>query len=217
MPARPRNSAAGVAKPARPVTPARPTKSVAADWTPPVTNEAVVAKTGRSWAQWIAALDAAGCAAMNHAEIVKVVSGSFDVGPWWRQTVTVGYERARGLRQVHETTKGFAASGSKTVNAGIERLWQAWDDEDTRRLWLPEDVTVRKATAMKSIRLTWHDGSDVQGWFTDKGAGKSSVSVDHRKLQQAAVESTKAFWRARLAALKVLLESGSGTGGRGPE
>ena len=67
---------------------------------------------------------------------------------------------------------------SKTVNAGIDDLWRAWDDAATRQRWLPEAVTVRKASAPKSMRVTWADGSDVQAWFTDKGADKASVSVD---------------------------------------
>lgn len=199
--AKPRHSAVSTPPPA-------PTTS---SWTPPVTDEAVIAKTGRSWDEWIAVLDAAGCASMKHPAIVKVVSGTFDVGPWWRQTVTVGYERARGLREVNETPQGFAASASKTVNAGIESLWHAWADANARRRWLPEPVTVRKAAASRSMRITWHDGTDVQAWFTDKGAGKSSVAVDHRKLQQPDVASMKALWKERLAALKQLLEGSAGT------
>lgn len=194
MPARKRSSAAESAS-------AAPSPG----WTPPVTNEAVAAKTGRSWDEWLASLDAEGCATMSHGEIVKVVADHFDVGPWWRQTVTVGYERARGLRQLNETAQGFGASASKTVNAGVDALWHAWDDAETRKRWLPEVVTVRKATAPKSMRITWHDGSDVQAWFIDKGAGKSSVSVDHRKLEQSDVAPMKALWKDRLGALKELL------------
>lgn len=192
-------------------------KPVSADWTPPVTNEALVAKTGRSWAEWIAALDAAGCAGMKHAEIVRAVSDTFDVGPWWRQTVTVGYERARGLRQLHETSKGFAASASKTVAADVGTLWQAWEEVTRRREWLPDELRVRGSSRLKSMRITWHDDTDVQAWFTDKGPGKSAVSVDHRKLRQHDVEPMKAFWKARLAALKELLEGGprNGVGGGG--
>ncbi|MBA3889457.1 MAG: hypothetical protein H0X64_02905 [Gemmatimonadaceae bacterium] len=198
MPARSRPAAAVSRGSARP----------AADWTPPVTDESVSAKTGRSWEEWITALDAEGCAAMSHGDIVSVIAGKFTIGPWWQQTVTVGYERARGLRQVNETTKGFGASASKTINVGVDALWHAWDDAKTRRRWLPDHLTVRKATASRSMHITWDDGTDVQAWFTDKGPGKSAVSVEHRKLQQADVARVKAHWKERLDAMKRLLEQG---------
>lgn len=165
-----------------------------------------MAKTGRSWGEWLAVLDAEGCVSMSHREIVKVIAGKFAVEPWWQQTVTVGYERARGLREPNETSQGFGASASRTVAAGIDDLWHAWNDTAARRRWLPDQITVRKASSPKSMRITWHDGTDVQVWFTGKGPGKSSVSIDHRKLLQADVERVKRYWKGRLDALKTLLE-----------
>lgn len=177
------------------------------DWRPPVSDDAVAAKTGRTWAEWIELLDARGCAGMSHREIVAVVGGA-GAGPWWQQSVTVGYERARGLRAVHQTSRGFGAGVSKTVKAPLAALWQAWMDEQVRARWLPEGFTARGASAEKSLRINWPDGSDVQVLFTAKGADRTQVSVEHGKLESAArVAEVKAFWRGRLEALKALLEA----------
>lgn len=69
--------------------------------TPLTSDAAVAAKTGKSWAQWFAVLDAAGANKMSHKEIVAYLRDNHDIGSWWQQMVTVGYEQARGLREKH--------------------------------------------------------------------------------------------------------------------
>lgn len=176
------------------------------DWERPVSDASVLEKTGRDWADWVRTLDAEGCATMTHREIVAVVGGTYGVGPWWQQMITVGYERARGLRDVHQTTGGYQVGGSKTVNVPLDALWKAWCDTRARRKWLPATFTVRKATEPKSLRITWHDGSDLQVLFYAKGDAKSQVTVDHRKLPPSLVDEMKTFWQERLALLKEQLE-----------
>ena len=143
---------------------------------------------------------------MTHREIVAVVGGRFGVGPWWQQSVTVGYERARGLRQVHETASGYQVGVSRTLRADLDAVWRAWNDARAREHWLPPGLTVRKATEPKSMRITWHDGSDLQVMFYGKGAGRTQVTVDHRKLSAAQVPEMKAWWNERLDALKAIVD-----------
>lgn len=201
--------AAAAAKQAAAGKPRRTAKQAprSADWEKPVSDEAVAAKTGRTWDEWLEALDARGCATMAHKEIVAVVGGDFGIGPWWQQMVTVGYERARGLRETNETTDGYQVGASKTVAVDVTDLWKAWEDARRRKRWLPDTFTVRKATAPKSMRITWNDGSDLQVLFYPKGDGKSQVTVDHRKLPDAPrVQAMRAFWKERLDTLKTQLE-----------
>ena len=174
--------------------------------THPTSDAAVSAKTGRTWAEWLSALDAAGCATMDHRDIVAVLRDRFGVGPWWQQMVTVGYERARGLRAVHQTPAGFEVSATKTCGADLASLWRAWIDPAVRARWLAHPLEVRKATERKSLRISWGDGSDVQVLFTTRPKGKSHVAVNHRTLQEGRVGGAKAFWRERLGALQVVLE-----------
>lgn len=55
-------------------------------------------RTGRGWEEWFALLDGWGAAERSRAEIIGWLGAEHRVGDWWAQCVTVGYERARGLR-----------------------------------------------------------------------------------------------------------------------
>jgi hypothetical protein len=120
--------------------------------------------------------------------------------------VTVGYERIKGLRAIGQRRSGaWEASKSKTFHVPIDELFGAWSQPKTRARWLPEKVTVRRATRNKSMRITWPDGTSVELWFQSKG-GKSQVSVQHTKLKSKAdVDARKKFWGESLAALNDLL------------
>ena len=89
----------------------------------PVSDAAIAARTGRTWAEWIVALDGAGARDLSHTAIAELVHGRFGVGDWWAQSVTVGYERLTGKRANLQKADGFAASGSLTVATGLERLY----------------------------------------------------------------------------------------------
>lgn len=174
-----------------------------------VGSDAVARATGKAWDQWLAALDKAGAAAMPHKAIASMLAGRFGVPPWWSQMVAVGYEQARGLREAHQKSDGYAASASRTVQAGLDRLYGAWADPKLRALWLGEaPVTVRRSTDGKSMRITWGAGeSRVDVNFHPAGAGRSRVQVEHGKLGDAEdVRDKKAFWAAALDRLRTMLE-----------
>lgn len=174
-----------------------------------VGSEAVMRATGRAWDEWLKVLDRAGAKAMPHKEIALMLSRKFAVPDWWSQMVTVGYEQARGLRAVNQKADGFAASASKTVSAAVDRLYNAWNDPALRSRWLADaPVEVRRSTDGKSMRMTWTVGdSSVNVGFFSKGAGKSTVQVEHAKLKSAAdVMKQKEFWKDALDRLKALLE-----------
>lgn len=172
-------------------------------------DAAVKKATGKTWPQWLKALDAAGCRAMTHREIVTVVREAHGLGPWWQQMIAVGYERARGLREKHQVAGGFTATATRTIEAPVQTLFDAWFDPKRRRGWLPDpDIDVRTVRPPKSIRAVWVDGAsrlDVQ--FAVRGASRATVSVAHEKLKEArAVTRMKAYWREALVELKARLE-----------
>ncbi len=173
-----------------------------------VSSEAVQAKTGKTWPEWVAVLDAAGCRQMTHKEIVAVVNDKFGIGEWWQQMVAVGYEQAAGLRAKGQKVDGYSVSTNKTINVPIAALYKAWADTRTRARWLPETFTVRKATPDKSLRILWGDGkSTVDVNLYVKGEAKSQVSLEHSKLKTAReAAKLKKFWSEKIAALKALLE-----------
>lgn len=94
----------------------------------PVSDKAVKAKTGKTWPVWFAILDKWGAKKKPHREIAKYLREKQKMPSWWCQMVTVGYERARGLRAVHQTAEGFSAQRSKTFTVPLSRLYAAWKD-----------------------------------------------------------------------------------------
>jgi uncharacterized protein YndB with AHSA1/START domain len=173
-----------------------------------MSDDAIKAKTGCTWARWVAALDYAKADSWSHREIAQYVHDKFKVPDWWTQTVTVGYERIKGLREIGQRRNGsFEATRSKTIPVAVGRLYRAFSDERIRRKWLPDaKLTVRKATPEKYVRITWEDGTSVEVVLTPKGDAKAVAAVSHVKLaSRDDVAARKQYWGERLDALAALL------------
>lgn len=173
-----------------------------------MSDQAVRAKTGKTWRQWCRALDAIGAVDLPHREIAAHLRTTHELPPWWAQTVTVGYERIRGLRDVGQRRGGaYEINKSKTMPVPVSALYRAFSVARTRSRWLPDvAVTVQKAAPGKSWRITWPDGTRVEAAFSAKGQAKSQVVVQHTGLPtRKDAESMKTFWAGRLEALSRLL------------
>ena len=173
-----------------------------------MSDAAVKAATGCDWKRWVGALDHVGAHAWPHRTIADYVRQKFKVQDWWCQTVTVGYERIRGLRDIGQRRGGsYEATKSRTFAVPVAKLYTAFAGARARARWLPGvKLTVRKATPHRSVRITWDDGTSVEVWLTAKGEARSSAQVAHRKLaSRDAAAGIKAFWDERLDALAKLL------------
>ena len=167
-------------------------------------DDTIAAKTGRTWQAWVRVLDADDASALAHRDIAALVHTKHGVGGWWAQTVTVGYERIKGLRERGQRRGGtYEANKSRTFNVPVSALFNAWADDATRRRWLDGvAATVRTSTAPKSLRLQWPDGTIVVVGFTAKTAAKSTVALTHTKLRdKGALVTAKRYWTDRLDAL----------------
>jgi len=165
-------------------------------------------KTGCTWDKWVKSLDYHGAEKMSHGDIARLVSEKYKVPSWWTQTVTVGYERIKGLRARGQRRDGtYEASKSRTFNVPVTTLFNAWKDANIRKRWLGEaDVKVRTATGPKSMRLGWSDGTIIAVGFYPKGKTKSSVAVQHTKLpDRETADRLKQYWSERFDALSEAL------------
>src|SRR5687767_14183717 len=161
-------------------------------------------RTGCGWERWVKSLDQFGAEQMTHTQIARFVHEKWKVDGWWSQTVTVGYERIKGLRAVGQRRDGsYEAGKSRTYNVPVARLYDAWADGGVRKKWLDAPgVRVRTATPTRSIRLGWPDNGIVAVGFESKGPAKSVVSLAHMKLpDRAASDRFKKYWSERLDAL----------------
>lgn len=175
-----------------------------------VSDDALREATGHPHGHWFDLLDRWGAGERDHATIASWLVEVHRLDDWWAQTVTVDYERARGLRPKGGHRDGtFDANASKTVNVPLGELYEAVVDADRRERWLPGGKLIeRTARPNRSARFDWGDGrTRVNVYFTAKGAGKSQVSLQHQRLaDRESAEERKRFWRDRLGALKALLE-----------
>lgn len=172
-------------------------------------SEAVRAKTGKTWAQWLSILDKAGARTISHPRIAAHLHDRLGLPGWWCQMVAVGYEQARGLRAKHQRPDGFEISVSRTVAAPATALFDAWKDARARRRWLPvRAIVIRKATRPRSMRITWSDRkTSLEVNFYAKGVGKGQVVVQHSKLPDAkAAAKMKGYWATTLDRMRETLE-----------
>jgi len=169
-----------------------------------MSDASIKAKTGCTWERWVKALDQFGADKKSHRDIAALVAKSWKIDGWWAQTVTVGYERIKGLRARGQRRDGsYEATKSRTFDVPVTTLYDAWADKSVRDRWLESpDAKVRTATAPKSIRLGLADGSILAVGFLPKGRAKSSVAVSQMKLpDKETATRLKQYWSERLDAL----------------
>ena len=183
--------------------------------------------TGRNWEEWLEALDAAGAADWDHKEIVAHLEREHpEVGSgWWRQSITVGYEQARGKRAAGETAAGFQVGVQRSIAANARDAWELISSRPD--LWLGEGASVafdegeryevppRKAAPGargevrvvkpgERLRMTWQQ----EGWpspatlqltLSESGSGKTAIQAHLEKLPDAeAREAMRKRWREAL-------------------
>jgi uncharacterized protein YndB with AHSA1/START domain len=174
-------------------------------------EQAVLGATGRERKQWFALLDAWDAKTRTHRDIAAWLMSDHKIENWWAQTLTVDYERARGLREPGAKRDGtFSITASVTVGVSAKRAFDALVDTKLRQRWL-SGATLQQRTAIsgRSARFDWKDGTTrVNVGFTAKAAKKSQIALQHERLPSAkAAKEMKAFWRIHLDALRALLEA----------
>jgi hypothetical protein len=172
-----------------------------------MSDAALVKNTGRNWAEWVSILDAVAAHEKPHGEIAKYVS-SLGCPDWWSQSVTVGYERIRGLREKGQRRGGsYEANKSRTFSVPTDKLYAAFANAAKRKRWLPVALKIRTAHENKTIRASMEDGTLVQFYFTAKGEEKSSVAIQQQKIaDKESAEKLKGWWAERLDALAKILK-----------
>jgi uncharacterized protein YndB with AHSA1/START domain len=174
------------------------------------TDAAVRKNTGKGWREWLSILDRSGARERKHGDIVRHLLEEHGVPGWWAQSITVGYERARGMRAKYQRATGFTVSVSKTLPVGVGKLYAAFIDPRQRNKWL-ERGTLRTRTTQKAktARFDYEDGSSrVIAYFQAKERAKTTVTVEHERLPDAAaVEEMRAMWKDRLSELARVIRS----------
>ena len=166
-------------------------------------DDVILEKTGRTWEQWVRELDRHRAHEMAHRDIARLVSGTYGVAMWWTQTVTVGYERIKGLRAIGQRRGGgFEASKSKTFPLPIDELFAYATDSRKRARWWPGAKVERPRTKVPSVRVKHPDGPVTMIWFAAKDDDRTTMTVVGSNLRdRAAADAFKRDWSERISTL----------------
>lgn len=183
---------------------------------PGMTEASIRKGTGKGWDDWFRILDGWDATSHTHTQIARYVSGEHGVDGWWSQGVTVGYERARGMRARNQRPGlGFEVSVSKTIDMPALETWRAFVEPKRRAEWL--DLPLRMRTGTRTMGRSARfdvpsEGTRVNIAFDPKGEERSVVTVTHVKLTGPDdVAAHRAEWRNRLARLADLAAPASVT------
>ena len=196
-----------IRKAGEPEVPAPPKSIEPVEFT--TSDEALERATGRSRAEWFALLDKWGATDHRHQQIATWLREEHGVSGWWSQSITVDYERARGMRALHQTTAGFNVGANRTIAVDADRALAAFTDATVRERWLPgAEIRQRPTRAPFVARFDWPDPpSRLIVAAVPKGPDKATVSIQHEQLPDLqTAEHIKAQWRQRLVDLKHFLE-----------
>ena len=175
-----------------------------------MSDDAVAAKTGKTWKEWVRTLDSAGATSKVHRDIARYLREEEGVAAWWAQTVTVGYERIRGLRaKGQQRGGGYEVNKSKTFPVPVSTLYASFGAR-VRKRWMGDvELQVKTSHKDKSMRLKWDDGTSVDAYFWEKGPEeKAKSSFKHRELaKKSDADRVRQQWTERLSALSQLLKA----------
>ncbi|HEY7564027.1 MAG TPA: hypothetical protein VIA81_03800 [Acidimicrobiia bacterium] len=163
---------------------------------PELTDEVILANTGKNWDGWTALLDSWGASAKGHTAIAAHLTDELGVDGWWAQSVTHGYERIKGLRlryQQHDGT--FTANKSKTIRMKQTTLRRMLVTEEGRGDLFPDFQTdLRSGPTAKAIRIAIGPGV-AQFYLEPASEGRVKVTVAHERLGSTEdAELWKKYW-----------------------
>lgn len=167
-------------------------------------TETVKQKTGRTWAEWFVIIDKFGGKKMEHKDIARHLYTEFHVPSWWCQMITVGFEQAIKGRRVHEQSRGYQISASKTFASPPRPLYALWINAQTRQILLDGQILpIRSKKLGRIVRFAWPDGGTIEVHLIKKAAQKTQIVISHTALPtQKTAGAMQDFWHERLVVLE---------------
>ncbi|MES1212089.1 MAG: hypothetical protein ABUT11_00930 [Leifsonia sp.] len=152
-----------------------------------MSDEAVLAATGRHPDDWFALLDSAGASGWQHPAIARWLQDQQDVTGWWAQGLTIRYEQARGLRVPGQRSDGsFAVSASKTVDGRLDTVYAAMVAAFSAEFG-GGPTSSRADGARPVARWRPEGGGTVVVAAESAPGGRIRVSAQHEKLSSPAL------------------------------
>lgn len=170
--------------------------------------EAIENGIGRSWSEVEEFLGGINAKGLSHKEIAVALNESGLARGWWAQSATVAYEQQIGRRQPGQDCDGeFQTSVSKTVPGSMDEARDKWMSvvgtaDEFSGIAVTRGPELSDTAKWRYWRCGLADGSRVNVHIYEKAAGKSSVGLQHERLESTEqLDHWRAFWKAKLAEL----------------
>jgi len=188
---------------------------------PSVADDKVAAATGRTWVEWFRHLDKWGANRRDHAAIAKYLLTEGALEPWWSQTVAVEYERARGLREVGQTSRGdFEVTIQRTLRTTKAAALRVFTDVDSIIAWCkdkelraqliaasPHARRSNAAASGSTVRVDLGKGENLVVSARFNEARKVVLHVQHQGLRNASRRAAlKQVWQDGMDAVRARVE-----------
>ncbi|HJR88218.1 MAG TPA: hypothetical protein VJ930_11255 [Acidimicrobiia bacterium] len=172
---------------------------------PEHSEETIKANTGRGWDEWTKLLDAWSGESKGHTAIATHLREEYGVDGWWSQSVTLGYERIKGLRLKYQGLDGtFTANKSKTIRADATAVREMLVSEKDRNDLFPGfETELRSRKDANTLRIGIGGGVALI-YLEPLVDGRAKVTIAHEKLESTEdVELWKKYWSEWLTALEL--------------
>lgn len=194
----------------------------------PVDDATCMAATGKTLAEWFAAIESFG-PEKGRREVINWLYDETGRGKdvWWPTTIWVEFERAKGIVNKKDgLAEGYNICVTKTITASPEAVYKAFTDP-AHSGWLGANAASEGATYTdaggnsgtwlrlrpgKDVRIAWQTkGVDtptqVDAMFVEKG-GKTGITLNHQRIQtRDEADGLRAAWSAAFDRLKAQLEA----------
>lgn len=178
----------------------------------PKNTSAIVAATGRSWQDWVQLFDESGARQLNHTSIAvlarELMPAAVEQKEWWAQSTAVAFEQHVGLRVPGQTGTGdFQFSTTRTISGDKDEVLNAWMRLVDARIDfggvpMEGEASISRTDRWRYWRISLADGTRVVGHISDKPGGKSSLGLQHSKLDSIeAINYWRPVWKDLLAQL----------------
>ncbi len=186
-----------------------------------VSEARCIEKTGHGFDYWFAVLDRFGAPKKGHTAAATHLREDHDVSAWYSQSITVLYERARGIRVLNQASSGsHQVSVSRVLPAPFEAAQRCLTEADVRKRWLgavddvlaaPIDEAAEAGVKTKTdaawirIRLDREDSDRgrIELRISATKNGRSQAVARIEQLPDAeAVPPERARWRQAIDELK---------------
>lgn len=162
--------------------------------------ETVLAKTGKTWEEWLKILNDEGAKNMSHKEIASMLSKKYDVEMWWSQGLTVEYERHIGRRvEGQQNTGKYQFSVSKTIHQSRGKVFKSWEklvSENTKFDKKTYDKPRISSTGRSDYWRSSIDESLLLATITAINSDKASITVTMEDIGSLKkMNRWKLFWR----------------------